>query len=172
MTTIGLLAAGQAHAGTTGTMSVTANVTGSCSIVAGNLAFGTITPSSGASPTGADTNATVNLTCTPGTGATDFEVSSGLYDQHGAGNYHLAMLNPTGTSYLPYGLDVVDTSFQSANSLIPAADAGATQDVIDATPIGSENSGGQNYTIYGEIEPGATLVAGTYSDTVTISVLY
>ena len=174
MTTIGLLAAGQAHAGTTGTMSVTANVTGSCSIASTPLGFGTIPISNGQTTT-VDATGTVTLTCTPGTGATDLIVTNGSNDSDSedVNGYNMAMYN--GNYYLAYALDVTqgDSHYYVGNSVKPSLDPSPANYTVASGPItGAEVSGGETFNIYGEVAESQTVGAGAYTDTVTFSVTY
>jgi spore coat protein U-like protein len=171
---IGLLAAGQARAGTTGGMSVSANVAGSCSISTSPMQFGAITPSGGNTPGGVDATGMVTLECTPGTNATNLKVVEGANDLHSdRNNYQFALTD--GAHYISYGLDVYgpDGSFQIGNTAVPADNVGGFNNVIDAGPLtGAEVSGGETYNIYGQVEPGVPVYANAFSDTLEISVTY
>jgi spore coat protein U-like protein len=164
---LGLFAAGPAFAaGTnTGSMQVTATVPGACSITATTLNFGTLQLTGGQtsdSPT--PVQATVSYDCT--TVPSGIVVGAGVNDTNAAGtNYYYALAN--GSSYLSYGLDVIDSgTFTAANAANPAGSG--TNTTVGAAPTATSGS----YTIAGQLAPSQTAVAGSYDDTVTFTATY
>jgi len=143
-----------ARAGTdTDTIAVTATVVDSCNVVANDLDFGAYDPVSG-SP--ADASTTLELTCTNGA-AYVVSLDEGL----GAGASIAARLMTNGGDTLSYAL------YQ---------DAGRTQ--VWGETNGVDNVAGagtgvlQTLTVYGRAPTAQTAPAGSYADTVTVTVAY
>ena len=146
---LGLFAAGPAFAASgtnTGSMQVTATVPGSCSITATTLNFGTLTLSGGqTSDDPAAVQAMVSYDCT--TVPTGIVVGAGINDMNASGSdYYYALAN--GSSYLSYGLDVIDSgTFTAANAANPAGSG--TNTTVGAAPTTTSGS----YTIAGQLAP-------------------
>jgi len=142
------LAGGSAMAATTGTsFTVSATVVASCSVSATNLAFGSYTGSSNL-----DQTSTVSVTCTNGT---DYSVA--LNDGANASGSTRRMLSG-GSNYLSYEM---------------YSDAGRSTVWNAATPVTGTGSGvAQSLTVYGRVPSGQNVPAGSYSDTVQVTVTY
>jgi spore coat protein U-like protein len=132
----------------TTTFNVTATVPTSCSVSAGgDLAFGSYTG------TQIDATTTVSITCTNGTAYT-----AGLDDglNYSAPNRRMA----NGTAYLNYEL---------------YSDSGRTTRWGNATGSWVSDTGtgsAQSKTVYGRLAGSQTLVVGSYTDTITVTITY
>lgn len=139
----------------TDTFQVTANVLGSCSVSATDLAFGDYTPTSG---TPLDQTSTVSVTCTTGT-TYDVGLNEGLND-YGNGVTGRRMVYAT-TNFLAYAL---------------YSDSGRTTNwgnTVDTDTVdGTGNGSAQDITVYGRVPINQYVTAGGYSDTITVTVTY
>jgi len=142
------LAAGSAMAASTSTtFTVSATVVASCSVSATNLAFGSYTGSAHV-----DQTSTVSVTCTNGT---DYSVA--LNDGANASGSTRRMVS-SGSNYLSYEM---------------YSDAGRTTVWNAAAQVtGTGNGAAQSLTVYGRIPSGQSVPAGSYSDTVQVTVTY
>ncbi len=138
-----------AHAATTTTtFDVTANVPTSCSVSAGGaLAFGTYANAQ------IDATTTVDVTCTSG-GTYTVGLSNG-------GNYVTnRRMKDAGTDYLNYELYKENLRTNrwgdSGGELVSGAGSGSAQTL----------------TVYGRLPAGQGLIAGAYTDTITVTVTY
>lgn len=142
-----------ATAGTTsGTMAVTATVLEACTVVAAPMLFGNIAPGSGK----VDTSAALTLACTPNA---DFDILLNGGTNVLAGQRRLANLGAG--EFIPYDL-YLDSNYSQpwGNTVGTNTKAGI------ASALGSAS-----YQVYGRIPANAIPVsAGTYSDTVTVTV--
>jgi spore coat protein U-like protein len=146
---------GLAHAATdTTTFDVTATVEDTCSITANNLTFGVYNPGAG----NLDGTTTVTATCTEGT-AYDIGLDTG---QNSADATDTTRAMGDGSSnFLDYEL------YQ---------DSGRTTvwgDTVDTDTVSATSAGGdESHTVYGQI-PGSQFVpAGSYSDTINVTITY
>lgn len=136
---------------TTGVMAVTAIVAESCTVVAGAMNFGTVSPGAAA-----NSSATLNLVCTPNA---DYDILLNGGTNANAGQRRLA--NPGATEFIPYNLYI---------------DSGLTQPwgntVGTNTKAGTVGAlGTATHQVYGQVPSTATPVtAGAYSDVVTVTV--
>lgn len=153
-----------AYAGTaTGSLGVTATVSANCIIDSGSLtlAFGAYDPVQANLSTAATGSTGLTVYCTKGATPTSIDLSDGANVSGGVRR----MAN--GTDYLEYDLykDSGRTSRWGAgatNGLVPDVSASATTALT---------VGGSAINIYGKIPAGQnTVPAGTYSDTVNITV--
>ena len=140
----------------TATMPVTATVSNTCSTVTANaIAFGEYNPLN-ATPGDADGN--IAVTCTDNT---PFDVSLNAGTTTGGSIANRKMAGPNGTN-LAYNL-YTDSGHDTVWG------DGTTGSVVSGTGTGSA----VNETVYGEVAAGQQGVeAGSYSDTVTVSVNY
>lgn len=167
---LGLLAAGPAHAGSsTGSMQVSADVAGACTITASPMSFGVLSLSGGET-TLQTASTTVSYSCniTP----TAFTVGTGLNDASAAGTgYNYAMAN--GDNFISYGLDVFDNSatFTVGNAAVPGTPS-SSKNVVDGTDAPTLGMTGGPYTISAQIPASQTTIAGTYDDTVTFTMAF
>ncbi len=168
---LGLLVSGPAAASTNiGSMQVTANVQGSCTVSTPTLDFGTLALSGGVT-TASSTSQTSTVTCTTGLTPTQLAIGNGLYDNDATSppaGYNFA-LNSTAMpgSYLPYALSVAST-FGAGTTTVPPNGSGGP---LRNTPTLS-GTGPYTATIYGYLPASQTVVAGSYEDTVTLTVTY
>lgn len=150
-----------ASAGTgTGTLTVQATVNASCSVSDGTLNFGTYDPTAGAD----NSSSSVNVTCTNGTG---FSVAMGD-GKNGTSDTTRAMDDGNGHT-LGYQL-YTDTNranvWVSTCSQTPANPAPSATDC----DYGVGNGSASSVTVYGQIPAGQYVTAGSYTDSVTMTV--
>jgi spore coat protein U-like protein len=135
-----LALAGTAMAATNATLAVTASVTNACSVIGGTLNFGSLDTLGAPQVTG--TSAAVTVTCTKSDLLYTLAVDKGVNFVGSQAN----LKNTTGTDKIPYSLSV---------PAVPAATGAAQTISISGTiPAASYN----------------LVSAGTYNDTVTITV--
>lgn len=135
-------------------MGVSATVLNACLVTATNMAFGSYNPTS-ATPT--DATSTINVTCTPGT---SFNVGLNAGSTGGATVSTRQMLN--GATPLSY--ELYSNAGRSTNwGNTPGTDTVA-QTASTILPI--------SFTVYGRIPQQQSVGAGSYTDTVTVTVSY
>ena len=137
----------------TADLDVTATVEDSCTVSDTTMTFPTMSVVNG---TNHDSSATVSLTCTLGA---DYNVSldMGLQEDTGAGVRRLH--DSTTGEYIPY--DLYHTS------------VGGTlwDDTVVYDPAGTATGGADSFVVFGRIpSTAANVTAGTYTDTVTITI--
>lgn len=138
----------------TDTMLVTANVVNNCVVTASPMAFGTLATLGTAN---IDTSATVSLACTPNAA---FDVSMDVGLNNSTGQRRLVN-GGDATQLIPYGL------------YSDAARTTAWGSSVGSTVSGTAVGGVANLTAYGRIpSTAAAVTAGTYSDTVTVTVTF
>jgi len=142
------LAAGPAVAATaTTTFTVSATVVAACSVSATSLAFGSYTGAGNV-----DQTSTISVTCSNGT---DYSVA--LNDGANASG-STRQMTAGGSNYLTYQM---------------YSDAARTTVWNAAAPVtGTGNGAAQSLTVYGRIPSGQSVAAGSYSDTVQVTVTY
>lgn len=146
----GLLFANSTLAATaTTTFQVTATVAESCKVTAGNLDFGAYDP---LSATARDGSSVIKATCTKGT---DYTI--GLDQGNNTSGTVRRMAN--GGEFLSYEL---------------YSDSGRTTAWSNSTVVSTAaaTGGEESYTVYGKIPPAQFVTAGSYADTVTVTVTY
>lgn len=144
-----------AHAASSNTsMPVTADVSGTCSVSTGTVAFGAY---DGTSASNVDAQATVSVTCTSGT---SFWV--GLNAGGGSGATVSTRKMTSGANTLNYSL------YQDSSRTTLW---GNTQ-AVDATGSLTAGSSAYSLTVYGRIPGSQNVPAGSYSDSVTVTVNY
>lgn len=149
------LAPGLASAATASTtFLVNTTVLTSCTVTALPLAFTTYNPTT-ATPT--DTTTTMAVLCTSGTPYT-VALNKGT---NGAATTARKMILTGGTDLLPY--ELYTNTGRTTNW--------GNTDSSD-TMAGSASGILQTLTVYGRIPAGATVPAGVYTDTVTVSINY
>lgn len=151
-----LVGANAFAATSTTTFGVSATVVDSCSVSAGNLAFGNIDPLVNAS-TATDATSTITVTCANGT-AYDVGLDAGL----ATGATVSARQMTSGANTLNYAL---------------YSDSGRTtnwgETIGTDTVAGTGSGAGQALTVYGRLPSGQeTAPTGVYSDTITVTVTY
>jgi spore coat protein U-like protein len=133
----------------TDTFNVTANIPTSCSVTAGSdLAFGDYTG------TQIDATTTVSVTCTSGGAYT-----VGLNDGTHFSSPNRRMLHDT-ADFLNYEL------YKEEARTNRWGNSGA--ELVDGTGTGSA----QTLTVYGRLPGSQSLIAGAYTDTITVTVTY
>lgn len=143
-----------ARAGTdTDTMAVTATVVASCDVAANDLDFMTYDPVSG-SPV--DASATLEITCTNGA-AYVVALDEGV----GAGATIAARRMTSGSDTLAYSL------YRDASRSQLWGETNGV-DTVAGTGSGTQ----QTLTVYGRAPTAQTSPAGSYADTVTVTVTY
>ena len=155
------IAAMPAQAGTaTGTFQVTATVVNSCKInSAGALAFGNYDPTS-ASPTTGSSQISVN--CTKG----DVYTIALNYGANGGSAANRIMSDGAGNN-LNYNLYT-----DSGYTLVWNSTCGAGNNCDGGTGAGPGAGNAQTYTVNGQIAAGQNVPAGSYSDTITLTVTF
>ncbi|MBB72431.1 MAG: spore coat protein [Legionellales bacterium] len=138
----------------TTTFTVNATVSDSCSVSANNLSFGSYEPTG---ITNLDETTTISVTCTLGT-----VYNTGLDAGTGSGATVTTRKMTSGSDLLNYSLysNVTHTTVW-----------GDTVGVNTMPGVGTGSA--QNLTVYGRIPSGQSSVpAGSYSDTITVTVTY
>lgn len=140
------------------TFQVTATVVTSCVInSAGNLGFGNYDVTAGTALTG---TSTININCTknaPYTIALD-------YGSHG-GTAANRIMQDTASDSLNYNLYT-----DSGHTLVWNSSCGTGNNCDSGTGAGPGVGNEQTYTVYGQIPAGQNVPAGSYSDTITVTV--
>jgi spore coat protein U-like protein len=153
----------QAQAGTgTGTLGVTITITSGCTISSSaTLAFGSYAGSALAT-TDATANTTFSVTCTL---ASPYAIGMG-YGSNASGTQR-RMLSGTST-YLNYGL------YQSMGTTQPwtTAASSTTCTTSNACVLGIGTGLAATYTVYGDVPSGQSVAAGSFTDSVTMTVYY
>ena len=138
-------------------LSVSANVTSTCTINAGSLSFGSYDPVAG---TQVDGSATVSVACTKGASA---QITLGQ-GTHAAGGSTDAVPNrrmADGSNNLQYSL------FSDASRSVTWANTAGT-----SVGYASTTSAASSLTVYGRIAAGQDVPAGSYTDTVVATVSF
>jgi spore coat protein U domain-containing protein, fimbrial subunit CupE1/2/3/6 len=139
----------------TGTMSVSANVTQTCSVASGSMAFGTYDPTAFGD---LDVMGNIWLTCT-NLGPATIKLNEGQHGLGTLGNPDRHMHNPTNA-----GPDLQYSLF---------SDIGRNLVWEGVTGIGFTGSGDEDsVAVYGRIPQLQNVAPGNFSDTVTITVTY
>lgn len=138
------------------TFDVTATVNDSCFVSATDLAFGVYDPSSG---TPDEDSSTITVTCTAGT---DYDIGLNAGTASGASVTTRQMTGPSPTDLLNYSL---------------YSDSGHTTnwgDTVgnDTVNVPSATGAAENHTVYGRIPINQYVTAGSYSDTITVTITY
>ncbi len=157
-----LAAATRAWAATaTANLTVQITITASCTISATTLNFGTLAGTAvSASPTSASTN--VSVTCTNGS-----PYSIGMDNGANASGSQRRM--KSGTNFLNYNLY---TNAGLTNAWTTATST-TTCTTTNSCFLGTGNGAAQSVPIYGQMPAvGSAPPAGTYSDTVTMTITY
>lgn len=147
----------------TGDMTVSANVEGSCSVSVSPMDFGTVVPG-----VTKDTDAVVSAVCTSGITYT-LDLGDGLYHITTGGTgiqYRRQMAS--GTDRLPY---VVYQEPARATEIAATASGAAINNLLTST-VG--NGVAQDKTIYGRVIGAETVTqpAGLYTDTVVVTIAF
>lgn len=151
-----------AHAGTaSSTFSVTATVVNSCKINSvGNLAFGNYDPTSATAATG---SSSISVNCTKGDAYT-IALNYGVNGGTAANRIMSDGATPT-ADLLNYNL-YTDSAYKNVwNSTCTAGN-----NCDGGTGAGPGAGNALTYTVYGQIAAGQNVPAGSYSDTITLTV--
>jgi len=139
----------------TSTLSVTATVTGNCTVSTSPVAFGSVNPLSGAN---VDATGGITVTCT---NSTPWAAAAGVGS--GTGATFASRVMTASTNTLNYSL------YTNSGRTTVWGDGSGTTATIAGTGTGSA----QAITIYGRVPSGQiTAPPGSYSDTVTVTVSY
>lgn len=144
--------AAQAATATT-TFPVTATVIKACVVSATQLAFGNYDPTA-AAPT--DATSTLSVLCTVGTSYT-----VGLTQGTASGATVTTRKMSNGTNLLNYAL------YQETGRTTNWGNTAGTDTVAATAPVGTNT-----ITVYGRIAAGQNVPIGSYSDTITVNVVY
>jgi len=150
------LCAGTTHAAATGSLSVTATVSGTCTLTTTPVAFGAYDPASGTDDTA---TGAVTVTCTSGT---DYTVSLDAgANETTPDDITTRRMKANASDYLPYQL------YQDAAHNTAWGDTGGAI-------LGSRTGDGspQAIDVYGVIVKNQYVAAGSYVDTVVVTVTY
>ncbi|MDF8332742.1 Csu type fimbrial protein [Novosphingobium cyanobacteriorum] len=138
----------------TDTMAVSATVQSACIVAASALSFGSYNPTAG---TNADATTTLSVTCTSGTSYT-----VGLSAGNGSGATVTSRKLTNGGNTLNYAL-YQDSARTTNWGNTPGTD----------TPASAvAGSSATTLTVYGRIASGQNVPAGSYTDSVTVTVNY
>ncbi|MGH8306663.1 MAG: Csu type fimbrial protein [Gammaproteobacteria bacterium] len=150
------IASVSAQAGTTTTFAVTATVVNSCVInSASAMAFGNYDVNSGTAVTG---TSSINVNCTKGDGYT-IALSYG-----GTGTAANRIMVNAGNN-LNYNLYT-----DSGYTTVWNSTCGGGNNCDSGTGAGPGVGNAQSYTVYGQIATGQNVPAGSYSDSITVTV--
>lgn len=153
ITGLAVVGAGWAATDTT-TFSVTATVTDACEVSATDLAFGTYDPNAG----DLDATSTITANCTAGT-----EYDIGLDDGANSGSADSTNRAMTdGSGFLDYELYL-----DAARSSVWGTTIG-----VDTRNNPSATAGGNTETVYGQIPADQFVGAGSYSDTINVTLTF
>jgi len=133
------------------TFTATASVQANCNVVAQDINFG----SQGVLTTNVDASAQLTVDCTPGT-----SYNVGLDGGH-ASAAPAARLMSLGAQTITYGL-----YRDAARTLVWGQTIGTN------TASGTGSGAAQVFSVYGRVPPQSTPSAGTYSDTIVVTVTY
>ncbi len=135
----------------TGNMSVSAEVTRTCTLSAAPMAFGDVSTIAVT-----DASSVVSLVCNGTSTVTTILVGMGANPAPPTTQRNLA----SGLKVVPYTLHVLEAG---------GADI-ATQGAVTLVRVGTTNS--YNATLYGKIQPSTSYPMGSYSDTVILTAVY
>ena len=154
------IAAIPAHAGTTtGTFQVTATVVNSCVINSATaLAFPNYDVNSPSATTG---SSTINVNCTKG----DAYTIALNYGANGGSAANRIMVS--GANQLNYNLYT-----DSGYTKVWNSTCGGANNCDGGTGAGPGVGNQQTYTVYGQIAAGQNVPAGSYADTITLTVTF
>jgi len=144
----------------TSNLSVTASVTANCTISTAPVAFGAYDPVSTNAATALNGTGTVNVTCTSGASTT---VTLGQGSNANTGSTDAAparRMKDATTHFLTYSL------FQDSGRLTVWGNTAGTG--VANTGTGSQVA----VTVYGAVDAGQNVTAGSYSDTVVATVTF
>jgi spore coat protein U domain-containing protein, fimbrial subunit CupE1/2/3/6 len=136
------------------TFNVSANVLAVCTVTATDLSFGDYDASH---PSARDATSTLSVTCSKGQGYT-IALGAGS----GAGATVADRKMTSGANTLNYGL------YSNASHTTVWGDGTLSSVTVSGTGDGQA----QSLTVQGEIPPGQHVAAGTYSDTITVTLDY
>ena len=142
-------------AAATASFSVTANVTANCTIVAGDLGFGSYDPVVANATSPLDQTSTLTVACTKGTNAA---VSLNL-GTHTSGSTRRMQSGSTATEFLNYELYTT-----GAHSVV-----WNTTNTVAYTATSKASS---NLTVHGRVAAGQDVETGNYSDTIVATITF
>jgi spore coat protein U-like protein len=144
-----------------GSLSVTASVSATCTVATSNVAFGTYDPSSGSA-----NNATgsVAVTCTSGstyTIALDAGANAGT-----ASSFSNRRMKSGSSNYLAYQL------YLDSGHATVWGDGTNSSSLNPTSGTLTGNGSAQSYTVYGQVTASQYVAPGSYTDTVNVTVTY
>jgi spore coat protein U-like protein len=139
----------------TTTFQVTATVNEVCSVSATDLAFGIYDPSAADN----DNTSTITVTCTKGT---NYSVGLNEGTASGATVTTRQMEDAVSSDLINYSL------YSDASRTVNWGNTPST----DTVDVASATGAAENHTVYGRISAGQYVTAGSYSDTITVTVTY
>jgi len=139
----------------TTTFQVTATVNDACNVSATDLAFGVYDPSAADN----EKTSTITVTCTK---ATAYDVGLNEGTVAGATVTTRQMIDTVSTDLINYSL------FSDSSRTVNWGNTVST----DTVHVGSATGTAENHTVYGRIPTGQFVTAGSYSDTITVTVTY
>jgi spore coat protein U-like protein len=156
------IAAGSAEAATaTASFTVSVTIVSSCTIGAGNMAFG----SQSVLAADVDTTSTISVVCT---NTTPYSVGldNGL---NFSGGTRRMKDTGAGTTFVNFGLY---TDAGRSNGWVTTTSAGSCTGGANTCALGTGNGATQNITVYGRIPAQTTPAPATFNDTVTATITY
>lgn len=139
----------------TTTFQVTATVNEVCNVSATDLAFGVYDPASAAT----DNTSTITVTCTKGT---NYSIGLDAGTAAGATVTTRQMEDAVSSDLINYSL------YSDASRTVNWGNT-ANTDTVD---VASATGAAENHTVYGRIPAGQFVSAGSYSDTITVTLTY
>lgn len=154
---VSLLLGGQAvqAATDTTTFQVTATVNDACNVSATDLAFGVYDPSAADN----EQTSTITVTCTKGT---EYDIGLNAGTTSGATVTTRQMVDIVSSDLINYSL------FSDPGRTVNWGDTVST----DTVNVVGATGNAENHTVYGRIPTGQYVTAGSYSDTITVTVTY
>jgi spore coat protein U domain-containing protein, fimbrial subunit CupE1/2/3/6 len=143
------------------TMTVTATVIATCTITSGNLSFGNYDAIGTNATAPLNGTAAITATCTQGAAAT-VDIDQGL-NANGSGNSMQRRMKGTGTNYLNYAIYKDSAHSQPWGTKTSGTTATVTG-AGGATPV--------SLTAYGSVPGAQSVAAGSYTDSVAVTINY
>lgn len=152
---------GSAYAGTsTGSLTISVTITASCTVAAASIGFGSIDATLISTTASSFTAGTISVTCT---GSTPWAVGFGSGNNYQSSTRRMVY---NSVNYIGYGLYASSNTTNPLGTATNSTTCAITGDCLTGTGTGTG-------TIYGYIPATTTPpVAGLYTDTVTMTIIY